>query len=85
MKKLMTLVICSMLMSWQKGAISGYVNMQRVHLNGESVIDTSKRKPKAAVLLYHRTYKDFQKGSFSDAGANLYLSKKGNIQFINLF
>jgi hypothetical protein len=31
------------------------------------------------------TYNDFIKGKFSDAGGNLYVSKNGNLQYINLF
>ena len=36
-------------------------------------------------VFYHHTQKDFAKGSLSDAGANLYVSQSGKIQFINLF
>jgi hypothetical protein len=42
-------------------------------------IDTPK------VLFNHKSYRDFSKGTFSDFGANLYVSQKGNLQFINLF
>lgn len=37
------------------------------------------------VLFDHKSYQDFSKGTFSDFGANLYVSRKGNLQFINLF
>lgn len=37
------------------------------------------------VLFDHHTYKDFRKGQFSDAGVNLYVSRQGHLQFINLF
>lgn len=50
--------------------------------------DTMKQKGhpgKSNILVHHHTYKDFQKGQLSDAGANLYISRNGNIQFINLF
>jgi hypothetical protein len=36
-------------------------------------------------LFRHHTYKDFAKGSFADAGGNLYVSQQGRLQFINLF
>lgn len=42
-------------------------------------IDTPK------IVFNHKGYNDFSKGTFSDFGANLYVSKKGNLQFINLF
>jgi len=40
---------------------------------------------KLKVLFHHKSYADFAKGTFSDAGGNLYVSRKGNIQFINLY
>src|SRR5688500_980196 len=45
----------------------------------ENSADTPK------VLFDHKDYKDFSKGTLSDFGASLYVSQKGNIQFINLF
>jgi hypothetical protein len=47
--------------------------------------ETGNRTDTSKVLFDHKTYKDFSKGIFSDFGANLYVSQKGNIQFINLF
>lgn len=40
---------------------------------------------KAAVIFKHNSFNDFSKGTFSDSGGNLYVSKNGNLQFINLF
>ena len=37
------------------------------------------------VLFEHKSYQQFSKGHFSDAGGNLYVSKQGRIQFVNLF
>ena len=37
------------------------------------------------VLFDHRSYQQFAAGHFSDAGANLYVSQKGRIQFVHLF
>ncbi|RYY23264.1 MAG: VCBS repeat-containing protein, partial [Sphingobacteriaceae bacterium] len=39
----------------------------------------------AQVLFNHHTYQDFIKGKLSDSGGNLYISKNGKIQFVNLF
>lgn len=36
-------------------------------------------------LFNHHTYNDFIKGKVSDSGGNLYISKNGNIQFVNLY
>lgn len=49
--------------------------------------DIRYKRPPAppSVLFYHHSFKDFSKGRFSDAGGNLYVSKKGKIQFVNLF
>jgi len=44
-----------------------------------------KAERKAGMLFHHNSYKDFSKGILSDAGANLYVARNGNIQFINLF
>lgn len=41
--------------------------------------------PPTEILFHHHGFKDFSKGSFSDAGENLYVSRNGNIQFVNLF
>lgn len=40
---------------------------------------------KSGMLFDHKTYQQFSKGHFSDAGSNLYVSKNGRIQFIHLF
>lgn len=48
------------------------------------VIDTSAYNP-SKVLFHHHTYNDFINGKLSDAGGILYVSKNGNLQFINLF
>jgi hypothetical protein len=37
------------------------------------------------VLFRHHTYVDFIKGKVSDSGGNLYISKGGKIQFVNLY
>src|ERR1700754_4034087 len=37
------------------------------------------------VLFDHHSFKDFSKGTFSDAGSNLYVSKNGKLQFVNSF
>lgn len=55
---------------------------------GDTVISDKKnyvRADQPAILFHHHTFKDFSRGTFSDAGGNLYVSKKGNIQFVNLF
>lgn len=38
-----------------------------------------------ATVFRHHSFADFSKGQRSDAGGNLYISKSGNVQFINLF
>jgi hypothetical protein len=43
--------------------------------------DTAKKE----ILFYHKNFEDFSRGNFSDCGANLYVSKNGNLQFVNLF
>lgn len=40
---------------------------------------------KPAVVFRHNSFDDFSKGVFSDSGGNLYVSRNGNLQFINLF
>lgn len=37
------------------------------------------------VLFNHHSFKDFSKGTFSDAGSNLYVSKNGRLQYVNSF
>jgi hypothetical protein len=50
----------------------------------DELYDTAQQKsPK--VLFNHHTHRDFIKGKLSDAGGNLYISKNGRLQFINLF
>lgn len=39
----------------------------------------------AQILFNHHSYQDFIKGKVSDSGGNLYISKNGKIQFVNLF
>ncbi len=54
--------------------------------NKKPIGDTNVKINASPVVVFnHHTYNDFIKGKFSDAGGNLYVSKKGNLQFINLF
>lgn len=49
------------------------------------VEDTGKKKIHAGSIFFnHHTFADFVKGSLSDAGGNSYISKKANLQYINL-
>lgn len=50
-----------------------------------STFHTDSLPPKGKVLFNHHSFVDFSKGQRSDAGGNLYVSKKGQLQFINLY
>ncbi len=54
---------------------------------GDQNDSTSNRQPQVdpKTLFFHHTFVDFSKGKFSDSGGNLYVSRNGNIQFINVF
>ena len=39
----------------------------------------------ADVLFRHDTFRDFSRGTLSDSGANLYISREGRIGFVNIF
>lgn len=54
---------------------------QQKKLNSVTFSDTGKNE----TLFHHHRFEDFSKGTFSDNGVNLYVSKKGNLKFINLF
>lgn len=60
-------------------SLPGILSAQRVATKAAA---SSLEKP---VLFYHHTYNDFMKGVVSESGGNIYISKKGQIQFINLF
>ena len=63
-----------------------FVNRTDKHSSPEhsgSYADTIIQSPQ--VLFQHNTFDDFKKGTLSDAGGNLYISKNGHLQFINLF
>jgi hypothetical protein len=69
----------------QTGNLNKKLNTLKQTTTLKSGVSVTTLSDSAKVLFSHKSFKDFSKGTLSDFGSNLYVSQKGNIQFINLF
>ena len=82
MKKIIFVFLCSCSVAGTASKTGSCLSWQNARRPADT---TTPFHPAPQVLFEHHTFEDFKKGSFSDAGGNLYVSGNGRLQFINLF